>query len=109
MSLYKKITTSDKLKQSSSDFNPDTKELSAQEKALLERIGANTKHRNRLVIWIMWLIPIWLLLALYIVSFLNIDNTIKNTLLVTTSANVLGLAYIVLKGLFSDKQQSTNI
>ena len=51
----------------------------------------------------MWIIPIWLVAVLAIVAFMDVSrvsDTVKTTLLVTTTANVIGLALVVLKGMF---------
>ena len=54
----------------------------------------------------MWIVPAWLGLVLVIVFFCGfklteLDSSVLITLLATTTVNVLGLAYIVLKGIFN--------
>lgn len=93
-------------------FDPDAdtpdadgldRQKSDYEKLKSLRYLADTGHREKLVAWIRWLIPIYLLLmfaALGFGSFLSIPPSVLVALLCTTTANVLGLAAIVLRGLF---------
>lgn len=69
------------------------------------RYGQDTKHRKWLVCWMMGLVSIWLLVVLLITMFntpwcLYIKDNVLITLLATTTLNVLGLANIILNGLF---------
>lgn len=71
------------------------------------RFGQDTKHRKCLVYWMMVVVSIWLISVLLITTFnnpwcLNIDKKVLITLLATTTINVLGLANIILDGLFGD-------
>lgn len=89
---------------SDGDFNPDEDDLNRQK---TKRYGQDTRHRSRLVKWVMWIIPFWLVSVLLIVAFASaekVSDTVKTTLLVTTTANVIGLALVVLKGLFNDRE-----
>ena len=55
----------------------------------------------------MWIIPIWLIAVLLITAFTSpcrVSDTVKTTLLVTTTANVIGLALVVLKGMFAKEE-----
>jgi len=82
------------------DFNPDEKSL-VQQKS--ERYGQDTLHRGHLITWVMIIIPTWLVFVLLIITFAKkeiVSDTVKTTLLVTTTANVIGLALVVLKGMF---------
>jgi len=72
------------------------------------RFAQDTKHRGRLVLWMMWVVSIWLAAVLLFTAFnkllcLDIDNKVLITLLATTTLNVLGLARIILGGLFSGR------
>lgn len=62
------------------------------------------KHKNILVIWVMVLIPFWLINVLIVLfcndSCLHLSNSVLNTLLATTTLNIIGLAGIVLRGYF---------
>lgn len=84
--------------------NQDTDKLNLNEQKKI-RFGQDTKHRKQLVCWMMWVVSIWLGIVMFILMFnkllkFNIDNEILITLLATTTINVLGLANIILKGLF---------
>ncbi len=75
------------------------------------------KHRNILVYWVIGVVSIWLIIVLIILfkqgSFsltlsesFNLSDKVIMTLLGTTTVNILGLPYIILKGLFkSDKDK----
>ena len=76
----------------------------------MHRINENTKARKRLEKWARRLISIYLIIVLLLVvassvnwSFFydfNISDTILITILSTTTINVIGLAFIVLRGHF---------
>lgn len=87
-----------------SDFNPDDDDLGKQK---TKRYGQDTRHRGRLITWVMIIIPVWLIGVLGIVAFTSsekVTDTVKTTLLVTTTANVIGLALVVLRGLFNEHE-----
>ncbi|MBO5225850.1 MAG: hypothetical protein J6B46_05545 [Parabacteroides sp.] len=70
-----------------------------------ERYSQDTKYRKHLAIWVMWVVSIWLATVLLIIIAVAIwdlpmESNVQITLLATTTVNVLGLAYIVLKGIF---------
>ncbi len=70
-----------------------------------ERYRQNTRYRSRLTIWVMIIVPTWLsavfiLVAYSIITAKELPSSVLNTLLATTTVNILGLAYIVLKGMF---------
>ena len=85
------------------DFgNVDTESLKKQER---ERYEQDTRQRKSLARWVMWATSIWLFCVLFIIFFqglglLALSSSVLNVLLATTTVNVLGLAYIVLNGLF---------
>ena len=69
------------------------------------RYGQDTKYRSYLAIWVMWVVSVWLLCVIAIIGLcgfgtMHLDGTVLVTLLATTTVNVLGLAYIVLRGIF---------
>jgi hypothetical protein len=73
-----------------------------------ERFRQDTKQRKVLVRWMMWVVSIWLAIVLFCtivgnILCLNMDKQVLITLLATTTINVLGLANIILKGLFGHK------
>ncbi len=83
----------------------DTLSLEEQEK---KRYGQDTKYRKILAHWVMFVVTGWLLCVLFIIAFnkilnFNIDNSVCITLLATTTVNVLGLAFIVLNGIFGGR------
>lgn len=80
----------------------DSKDISIQKK---ERYGQDTRFRKYLAVWVMMIVPVWLSVILVIVGLCacglwHLSDVQMTTLLATTTANVLGLAYIVLRGLF---------
>ena len=82
----------------------DTKDIKNQ---LLERYGQDTRFRRHLARWVMFIVPLWLLAVVVIIvcsgiGWINIDKEVLITLLATTTANILGLAFVLLKGLFGD-------
>ena len=84
------------------NFNPDEDDLRKQK---AKRYGQDTQHRSHLITWVMIIIPVWLIAVLLIVAFVSqVSDTVKTTLLVTTTANVIGLALVVLRGMFSNDQ-----
>ncbi|MGN0281482.1 MAG: hypothetical protein ACI4B3_04165 [Prevotella sp.] len=88
-----------------SDF--DTMSMEDQEK---ERYGQDTRFRKYLTYWVMIIVPVWLMSVIVIVFFCafglcELTDVQMSTLLATTTANVLGLAYIVLKGMFGVKNK----
>ena len=72
------------------------------------RFAEDTRHRKGLVSWVKYVVSLWLLGVLFVVTFNSIfhfylSDSVLITLLTTTTVNILGLAYIVLKGLFQLK------
>ena len=70
-----------------------------------KRFAEDTGHRRGLVLWVKYVVSLWLSGVLFVVAFntifqLNLSDSVLITLLTTTTVNILGLAYIVLKGLF---------
>ena len=82
-------------------YNPDDCNLARQQAF---RYAQDTAHRKRLITWIMWIIPVWLVAVLLITAFgCDVSETVKVTLLATTTINVIGLALVVLKGMFGNE------
>lgn len=83
----------------------DNHTLKEQEALYNERYKSDTTWRCRLSWWVIIVDSVWLL-AIICILILNgsfckpLDNSVLITLLGTTTANVLGLALIVLNGLF---------
>lgn len=71
------------------------------------RYKQNTNYRKYLALWVMIVVSLWLFLVMLIVFLYGFDiikyeTSVINILLATTTVNVLGLAYIVLKGLYGN-------
>jgi len=74
------------------------------------RYGQDTEERKLLSHWVMCVVSIWLFLVLLAIVFnelwhLGINQTVSVVLLGTTTINILGLAFIVLRGLFPDSKK----
>lgn len=85
----------------------DTSSLKEQEKI---RYSRDTKYRRHLTQWVMHIVPIWLIGVFIIVCMCaskvwELTDIAFSALLTTTTANILGLAYIVLKGMFLKEHQ----
>lgn len=83
----------------------DDKSLHQQIKS---RYSQDTLYRKHLAKWVMWIVPGWLIAVVLILIFtgvklFDLDPSVLISLLATTTVNVLGLAYIVLKGIFPQK------
>jgi len=75
-----------------------------------QRYEVDTADRRRLARWAKWVVGIYLIIVFSILfinktalPILNLSNTVLITLLGTTTLNILGLMYIVLKGYFNNK------
>lgn len=69
------------------------------------RYRQDTKERRLLSHWVIVVVSVWLFLTIAILALnrllrFNLSDTVCCMLLGTTTANILGLAFIVLKGLF---------
>lgn len=71
-----------------------------------DRFEKDTRWRCRLSWWVIAVDSVWLAAVLSILAlnggYLHLNDAVLITLLASTTANVLGLAFIVLKGLFSN-------
>lgn len=90
------------------DYNIDAMSMGKQETI---RFAQDTFHRRILVIWMMWVVSLWIAVVLFVVisnKFLTfgISDNVIMVLLATTTVNVLGLAKIILQGLFGRNRQS---
>lgn len=76
----------------------------------IDRYKQNTEYRKNLTRWVMWTSVCWLgfvAVILVLNSSINgfvLSDAVLAVLLGTTTANVLGLALIVLKGMFSGSE-----
>lgn len=95
----------------SSNQDVDEESLSKQKRI---RYGQDTRFRKHLAHWVMWIVPLWLLLVLSIIAscglkWMGLSSNVLITLLATTTANVLGLAYIVLKGISQNEDKKNSL
>lgn len=77
----------------------------------VRRYHQDTRQRLFLAKWVVSATSAWLGMVLVILvccgcGVMAISDNVLNVLLATTTVNVLGLAYIVLKGLFVRKENS---
>jgi hypothetical protein len=89
----------------------DGADMADQSSLKSDRYKQDTKARGWLSRWVAWVVSLWLLAVILILVLneplhLNISDIVRCTLLGTTSANVLGLPYIVLKGLFHTQKEN---
>jgi hypothetical protein len=69
------------------------------------RYNQDTKERKRLATWVRWVVSLWLIFTAFTIAVnhilcFNLSDTVMCMLLGTTTANILGLAFIVIKGTF---------
>lgn len=72
-----------------------------------DRFSQDTRFRKHLANWVMIIVPAWLCMVILVLllhgcELLVYKTEVVVTLLATTTLNVLGLAYIVLKGIFPE-------
>lgn len=84
--------------------DPDLRDIKYQEGM---RYNQDTRQRKTMVRWVAVLISVWLITILTIMclkgaNIFEYDSSEIIALLTTTTANVIALGYIVLKGLFGD-------
>lgn len=87
------------------DVDIDSDDLTAQRKLFEnQRYKEDTSHRKWLALWTAVVVTLWLLAVLYILVMnkrsIGLGDTVLVALLGTTTLNVLGLSYIVLRGHF---------
>jgi len=89
------------------DFDIDSVEYEEQVKLLhAKRYSSDTTDRKWLAKWTAWTVSVWLAFVLFIIisnkllSF-NLSDLVLVSLLGTTTLNVLGLSFIVLRGHFN--------
>ncbi|MCW3107764.1 MAG: hypothetical protein JWQ09_2270 [Segetibacter sp.] len=98
----------------SKDIDIDSDDLEIQRKLKLlqaKRYSSDTLDRKWLAIWTAFVVSIWLTAVLYIlfknVKDIHLSDTVLVTLLGTTTLNVLGLSFIVLRGHFNSSKTSS--
>lgn len=85
----------------------DNSSIKGQEKI---RYSQDTKYRKHLTQWVMFIVPIWLAGVFFVIckcasKVWFLSDIALSALLTTTTANILGLAYIVLRGMFPQKKE----
>ena len=91
--------------ESSIRFNVDT-DKDTIENQIKKRYEEDTEHRGKLVKWVVSVSNLWLIFVGSVVLLdagpfhFNVSDGVIIALLGTATANVLGLPYVVLKGLF---------
>jgi hypothetical protein len=75
-----------------------------------ERYRQDTNERRLLSHWVIWVVSTWLFLTVLMLGLnrllcLCLSDVVCCMLLGTTTVNILGLAYIVLKGLFPNSEK----
>jgi hypothetical protein len=92
------------------DSDYDSDDLPAQESKLRqERYQQNTLDRKWLAIWTAFIVTFWLIAVITIVIYSKcweLSDAVIMTLLGTTTLNVLGLSFIVLRGHFRGELDS---
>lgn len=92
-----------------STSNNDVKSLKEQEHQLKnKRYASDTNWRCRLSWWVIIVDSVWLASVLLVLIFnrrccIGLSDAVLMTVLGTTTLNVLGLAFIILQGLFSSE------
>lgn len=82
--------------------------------AELQRYLKDTRDRGWLAKWTAWVVSAWLFLVITILYFnknyfcLFLSDTVLVALLGTTTLNVLGLSFIVLKGHFNSANRGNS-
>lgn len=78
-----------------------------------KRFSQDTRYRKYLANWVMFIVPVWLISVITILvlcggNVLALNAEVLIALLATTTINVLGLAYIVLKGIFPEEHMGND-
>jgi hypothetical protein len=81
------------------------------ELAKTNRFIANTTLRKRMSYWASTMISVWLLIVAYILINNNelfcLSDSVLNTLITTTTINVIGIILICFRDLFNGKSEIT--
>lgn len=80
--------------------------LATQHEKLVEevkRYRSDSSARKGLSIWAQIVVSLWLIAVIIILLVSNLSDTVLVALLCTSTLNVLGLMYIVLRGYFNHK------
>ena len=93
------------LAKADTDTDIDANDLTAQRRRFEnQRYKEDTSHRKWLGVWTAIVVTCWLIAVLTILiyndRYICLSDNVLTSLLVTTTLNVLGLSYIVLRGHF---------
>ena len=83
----------------------DNLNIKEQKVLLNDRYKSNTQHRSWLSYWTASVVTCWLIAVIIILLFskpLQLSDVVISILLGTTTLNVLGLSFIVLRGYFGN-------
>lgn len=99
----------DKVLPSHDDFEVEDYEKSKKADPDKRRFDQDTDTRFWLAIWVAIVSTLWLVFVALFLTFsgCDIDSGVLIALLCTSTANVLGLPYIVLHGLFDRDTKTT--
>lgn len=93
-------------------FAPELMDIDDESKEQQERrrYAQDTQQRRYLAKWVVWTSSTWLGCVIIIiimcgVKWFTLPISVLNTLLATTTVNVLGLAFIVLRSLFKQPKE----
>ena len=96
-----------KIESNNKDIDIDSDELDIQKELKrleIKKFGSDITDRKWLAIWSAFVVSIWLILVVVILflnkCFLDLSDAVLMTLLGTTTLNILGLSFIVLRGRF---------
>ncbi len=96
-----------KIESNNKDIDIDSDELDIQKELKrleIKKFGSDITDRKWLAIWSAFVVSIWLILVVVILflnkCFLDLSDAVLMTLLGTTTLNILGLSFIVLRGHF---------
>lgn len=97
--------------QENEDLDIDSDNLDEQTRKLHnQRYSQDTEDRKWLASWATTIVSIWLFFVLFIVAFNHtyskLSDTVLSVLLGTTTLNVLGLSFIVLRGHFNSTEKN---
>ena len=82
--------------------------------ARLERYADTSSLRRRTAKWVMWSVSLWLAGVLVVLvctglEWVTLSNRVLIALLTTTTANILGLPLVVLRGLYPKEEEIDRI
>ncbi|TDS14738.1 hypothetical protein [Sphingobacterium paludis] len=98
-----KSNEEEKIFEDGDDYEADT------QKERFKRYRNNTKLRTRLAKWAVTVVSVWLIFVAMVLLINNrelcLSDSVLIALLTTTTANILGIMYIVLKDIFNGNSE----